>query len=144
MFYPLKSFLDKTLIHTTWQIKLTAQWPEIMGNLSDKISLQKIHNDTITIGVHEPSWMQELYMLSSVILKTINTHLGSPRIKKIYFKHSAKHTVPTPQLLEQKTFKKKIYILGTREQQALTTIQDDELKKYLVSFLARCKERISS
>lgn len=144
MFFPIKSVLEKTLKPATWQIQLTAQWPIIVGNLSDKISLDKIQGDTITIGVHEPSWIQELYMLSSVILKTINNHLGSPRIKKIFFRHTTKHTVTSP-VLPQDTApqKRKQFPLTETEKQTLLLIKDDELKHHLASFLSRCKERKS-
>jgi|SRR5579871_3580716 len=126
-----------------WQRMLLQQWSSIIGNLSTHVCLQKIHNDTLILGVYDACWMQELYMLSGLLIDTINKNLDQPRIKHLRFKIIAPRTlkkiisVPT-------TPPCKPIILTPREQRALDGIQDAQLREALQHFLIRCyKEKKS-
>lgn len=137
---PLKDLLSKTF-QATWKIKLLTDWPHIMGNLADKVSLEKIYDDTLILGVNNGSWLQELYLLSSTLIKMINEHLETPRIKILRFKQSSKQS--KKELIYQVSpilAPKKKYILKLKEQKALESINDIELKNALHSFLERCQK----
>jgi len=70
----------------SWKIGLFNKWPEIMGTLSTHVSIEKIQDDSIILGVQNSSWLQELYLMGPTILETINKSLDQPRFKTIRFK----------------------------------------------------------
>lgn len=134
----------KNLIHSVfdqpdnWKIDLLRNWDAIMGNLNTKVYLEKITDDTLTLGVTDSCWMQELYLLSNVLLRVINEKLDKPRIKQLRFKKigikkekKQSHTQPKPQ-------KQITRSLTSKEKQALTNIKDTQLQKALQDFLIRC------
>lgn len=143
MFKSLKTVLDGSFSLSTnsWKTKLLTEWPTIVGNLNDKITLEKIHGDTLIIGVYETSWLQELYMLSSVLIKTINSHLDKPYIKRIRLKYATKTTsksiVPKKKIVVPVERKK--ITLNALESHALLKIKDKDMRDALHLFLSRCK-----
>lgn len=68
----LTSLFQKSNDNQFWKINLLQNWPKIVGNIANKVMIYKIHKDTITLGVFELCWMQELYTLSPMLLKKIN------------------------------------------------------------------------
>lgn len=124
-----------------WKLYLLDQWSTIIGNLSSRMRLEKIQDDTtLIVGVYDSHWMQELYFLSPLIINTINAKLDQPRIKQLRFKHSpykasVQHTTEQPQSPIIPMIKR---ILTLSEQQALATIDDPQLRKALEQFLMRC------
>lgn len=122
-----------------WKTDLLNQWGAIMGNLAQHVTIVKILNDTIILGVYDSSWMQELYMLSAMLLKKINAHLDEPRIAKIKFIIAEKS--------RHKSGKRKISVehkisniqLSAQEEQSLEVIEDPELQTALKTFLTRCR-----
>lgn len=143
MFKSLKTLLDNSFTGPqSWKTKLLSDWPEIVGNLHDKMCLEKVYDDTLVIGVYNTSWLQELYMLSSVIVKTVNQNLEQPYIKKIRFKHtSRKKTVKTTIKKEQPIAAREKVQLNSYETQALLKIKDEEMRTALHLFLSRCKTK---
>src|SRR5438105_15060368 len=83
----LKELLQ-TLInpHKNWKTDLLYRWKDITGSLYSKVRIERIHDDTLILGVFHSCWMQELYLLSPLLLKTINEKLDQPHIKQIRFK----------------------------------------------------------
>lgn len=146
MFKSLKSVLKGSfaLSNNSWKTKLLTEWPTIVGNLNDKITLEKIHGDTLIIGVYETSWLQELYMLSSVLIKTINSHFDKPYIKKIRLKYATKNSskIIIPKKI-QKTVpvERKKATLNALETRALLKIKDKDMRNALHLFLSRCKTK---
>ncbi len=120
-----------------WQYTLLQQWSSIIGNLSTHVCLEKIQNDTLILGVYDACWMQELYMLSGLLIDTINKNLDQPRIKHLRFKRIAprvpKQVTPLPSAPPSKPV-----VLTQREQKALDGIQDAHLREALQLFLIRC------
>jgi hypothetical protein len=137
---PIKNFLT-TLLPTqqSWKITLLQQWHTIMGNLKTHVTLEKMSDDTITLGVFNSSWLQELYLISPTILETINKNLDQPRIKQIRFKQIAQRknkkkivsSASKPQTIQVS--------LTVTEKNALAAIQDPELRQSLYQFLVRCQ-----
>ncbi len=126
-----------------WKIKLLSEWSVIVGDLGDKMKLEEIKNDMLVIGVYESAWLQELYLLSSVIKKIINQALGENKIKTLRFKYAAfkppvkiKKTLASPTNVEYH-----LIILNSKEAHALQTIKDQELRIALHTFLSSCHYR---
>lgn len=122
-----------------WKMQLLRAWPTVLGDLTPLVSLEKIDNDTLILGVQDSCWLQELYMLSPLILKMINKNLDQPRIKALRFKTrgtkkaTAEKIIPTKKTVAARP-------LSTRERAALETIQDGQLKEALQGFLTRCQQ----
>jgi hypothetical protein len=138
----LPSFL-KVSAEQSWKLYLYQHWNTIIGDLQTHVRLEKILDDnSLILGVTNTSWLQELYMLSPVLLKKINESLDKPYVKQVRFKYSPAHKKNAAQEpLKKRTIKKNITISRT-EELALERIEDKELKNALKGFLVRChKER---
>jgi hypothetical protein len=148
----LKNLLRSVFKQENWKLELLSCWDSIVGNLADKMRLEKIEGSTLHIGVYQSSWMHELYLLSNVLKKTINTKLGKPYIKNIRLKYVEKKSLEdqasTKSCADQitannnhKSRMKVIYkpiVLNRKEEHALTKVKDDDLKNALHKFLSRC------
>jgi hypothetical protein len=123
----------------SWKIALFNKWPEIMGTLSTHVSIEKIQDDSIILGVQNSSWLQELYLMGPTILETINKSLDQPRFKTIRFKQRG---TKIPRKKEQKrtasTFWNAPIAISQSEERALNRIEDPNLKEALHAFLVRC------
>lgn len=139
----------KTVIATTigqpqcWKKKLLADWPTIVGNLHSRMHLEKVYDDTLIIGVYDSSWLNELYLLSNVLIKTINQSLEKPYIKNVRFKHTTPIISTAHKKIKEKKEEKvrKKITLNSYEAQALLKIKDEEMRTALHLFLSRCKEK---
>jgi len=123
-----------------WKIEIMQNWDTIFGNLSKHITLEKINQSTVTLGVYDSCWMQELYLLSPTLLTAINATLDQPYIKQIRFKKVVRRR---PKKDPVKKIKRKIVPpkkLTPREQEALAPIKDAALRTALQSFLQRCHQ----
>ena len=123
-----------------WKIQLLQQWPSIIGDLANRVTLESIAKDTLVLGVYDSSWLQELYILSPVILKMINANLDQPYIKRLRFKQVAKKTRKKIMNNNQITQVIRSVPLTKKEELALTHIKDDALRMALKKFLFRCQQ----
>jgi hypothetical protein len=135
----LKHFLQQVLApRDDWKVSLLINWPNIVGTLHERMTLEKIEEDILIIGVYDSCWMQELYLLSSMLLATINQKLDQPRIKQLRFKKaSIKRTQDTIKQCASVQEAKKI-IISPSEEKALITIEDPGLQAVLKGYLIRC------
>jgi len=124
-----------------WKLKLLEQWPEIVGPLATNVTIEKIYQESITLGVYDSCWMQELYLLSPTLLETINRNLDQPCIKQVRFKLIGKKE-PKKKKSRPPTNKDKrpTIALTETQQQALDRIDDPDLRTALQSFLIRCHQ----
>lgn len=133
--------LVATLFHQShdWKIALLSAWPDIVGPLASKVQVEKIMEDTLVVAVKDSCWLQELYLLTPVLLKTINKTLDQPRIKNLRFKiaDSSVKEIKKRENVVQQPVPKKIY-LSPAEQATLEKISDKELRQALRQFLVRC------
>ena len=148
----VKNILDIILQPSTqtesWKINLIKNWPTIIGTLHEKVSLQKIHANSVVLGVYDSSWMQELYLLSKLILKKINSHLDRPRIETLRFQcieSSAAKTAldkktAADKLKNRPATPKKLFTLKPDQIIAVQKIQDPQLSQALQGFLKKCQE----
>jgi len=133
----LESLLQPSIHLEAWKLNLIKNWPTIIGSLHDKVSLQKIYATSVVIGVHDSSWIQELYLLSKLILKKINDALDKPRILTLRFQCIEKKIIIAKQKSKLITIKKKRE-LQPQEVKALQKIDDPQLSDALQGFLQRC------
>lgn len=121
-----------------WKTDLLYRWNDIVGSLHTKVRIEKINDDILILGVFHSCWMQELYLLSPLLIKTINEKLDQPHIKEIRFKHigvkkNKKNNI-TPTILK----KKKDIVLTKDDERTLAKIADPILRDALKAFRIRC------
>jgi hypothetical protein len=139
----IKNFLKQFVSKSDWKLDLIAKWPMIIGTLNDKVTLEHVDETSITLGVNNSSWMQELYLLSPMLRDIINKHLDKPRIKDIRFKNvtfKAKD-IPYSTVIPHK--KNKPVTLSSKELETLNNIKNAELRDVLKQFLIRCHQERS-
>ncbi len=133
--------LLKSAFQKNWKTKLLTDWPMIMGNLTSRVSIEKIYDTSLVLGVNDTSWLQELYLLTPVIIKTINAHLEKPYITSLRFQQGKTVKKIKPTVAKPVSEKMKPPIpLTPQEKNALTSIKDPELKQVAQTFLHRCLE----
>ena len=122
-----------------WRKRLMKEWPTIVGNLHQRMRLERVMNETAVIGVYEIHWMQELYMISDMIVSTINQKLGGVYVHKIRF-------VVADKAHERKEKKRAVLAAACRQKSlaapqkaALTKIQDQKLKEALSQLWSQCQ-----
>jgi hypothetical protein len=135
----LKSLLT-TLVEpdNNWKLMLLNNWKTIIGTMSEHVCIEKVHEDTVVLVVTDSCWLQEIYMLSQLILRKINQSLDQPRIKHLRFKQAGirkKRVVPTQPQREKKYVS---VALSPQERAALKKIDDPQLSAALEQFLIRC------
>ncbi|HTM05650.1 MAG TPA: DciA family protein [Patescibacteria group bacterium] len=139
----LKSIID-SLPHfkDNWKFTLLSEWPCIIGHLNTKISLEKITENSVVLGVIDSCWMQELYLLTPLVQSLINKSLDKPRIKKVLFKQKNNVNQQSKYVLAKEQKKKLTNTRHTpisiKESTALANIQDHELRYFLKQFRDRC------
>lgn len=136
---PIKTILNTVLSrHNNWQLQLLDNWPSIVGHIKTKVQLLKMYEDTLVIGVQDSCWLQELYLLTPLLLQTINQKLDRPRIKKLRFKAVG----VTDTKIKKKTPITRASVapvqLSVQEQQMLASIKDGQLRAVLKDYLVRC------
>jgi hypothetical protein len=136
---PLSSLIPK---EHEWKMHVFQAWPQILGPLSKRVTLQKIANDSITLSVNHPGLAQELLMMSDLICSKVNEIIGKPVITTIHFR-STTHKKPIGPQAPQKqiiTYSSSEPI-STDEHKDLLTIEDKELRNALAAFYGACKKR---
>ncbi len=137
----IKSILH-TLVspHNSWKHQLLQNWHTIFGNLSTKITLEKIYDNTLVLGVLDSCWMQELYLLSPLLLNKINENLDQPYIKQVRFKQTGIKKENKKLTMQRTAISKKQFSLSPIEERALKKINDPQLRNALKAFRIRCQQ----
>lgn len=124
-----------------WKCQLLSAWPFIIGDLKNQVQIEKIHDNFLVLGVHNSCLMHELYLLSPMLINTINQKLSEPRIKKIRFKTISSTSHYKKKYIAQKQSTLcKVVPLSAQEQAALKRIEDPGLQDALHKFLMRCHQ----
>ena len=139
----VKNILDSLLRPSTqndaWKINLIKNWPTIIGSLHEKVSLQKINATSVVLGVYDSSWIQELYLLSKLILKKINSSLDRPRIETLRFQCIEKKEQCIKKVNIVTEHQEKKMVLKPIQLAALQKIQDPQLSDALQILLRKCR-----
>jgi hypothetical protein len=139
MAHSIKNILQSILkTDCSWKTDLLTKWPEIIGDLGSKVKLEKIQDSTLVLSVANACWMQELYLLSPLLIRTINEKLDQPRIKHLRFKQAElKKARPSLPVKKQACAPQEV-TLSSQERAALDKISDPQLSSALKRFLNRC------
>lgn len=127
-----------------WQYRLLDQWPTIIGDLGKNIVLQKINKDSIVLGVNDSCWLQELYLLSPLILDLVNKTLDQPYIKRIHFRLITRKKVVQKSnitTVSQKDSSDFVRRLSSQESTAIKKIDDSSLRSLLLHYRTRCQKQ---
>lgn len=138
----LKELLNTVLDEASrdWRLYVLRHWKDLIGDLHTRMCLEKIQESTLVVGVYDSHWMQELYLLSPLIIRTINKSLEQPYVKRIQFKLARQRTPINKKKIvaQQLSYDKTLPPLTGAQQEALGRITDKELQQVLTSFLGRC------
>lgn len=144
----LNNLLDNFLTEkgTKWQLKLRAEWPDIMGDLSRRARLERVVGTTVIIGVYDSHWLHELHALSRMILQRINNALISVypenfvltnlRCIWVQQKQAKKNNKVAP---ETKQYKQAC-APSAQAQARVEKLKSQELQQALLDFYVRCKQ----
>jgi len=124
--------------HKNWKTDLLYRWHEIVGPLHNKVRIEKIYEDTLILGVFHSCWMQELYLLSPLLIKTINEKLDQPYVKQLRFKHIGIKYNKQKKTQSTAIKKKKEIVLTKQDECTLAKISDPVLRDALKAFRIRC------
>lgn len=141
MTVPLKSCLASVFKHEAWKLTLFSEWQTIVGDLALHMRIEKVYQDTLIIGVYQTTWLQELYLLSSVLILSINKALEKEYIKTLKFVLVQQKIAASPVTLptKKKTIHERPLIhLTEKEATILYKIKDEELQQALHKLLSNC------
>ncbi|MCL4360765.1 DUF721 domain-containing protein [Candidatus Dependentiae bacterium] len=142
----IKNILNKFVHQNDDKFTLFKNWHEISGQLNTKIRLEKIYDDTCIIGVNDSAWMQELHLMSKLIISKINKVLNEHSSEKKLIKNLRFKLVEQKKIKEDKNnFKSLISNIPEKDEtisedikSELEKIKDSELKKSIESYLLIC------
>lgn len=127
----------------SWKLRLFKKWNEIIGDLKDKVEIERIDGNLLILAAIHSVWAQELFLLSDLLRNKINVALGHEYIKaiRINTKKRTYSCVKKEKKLGKKTvcYDLKKVNLNKIEQRVLEKIADQELKSCLKDFYLRCK-----
>ncbi|HBL98518.1 TPA: hypothetical protein DDZ86_02650 [Candidatus Dependentiae bacterium] len=123
-----------------WPARLAREWTTAVGDLGERMRLERVMGTTLIIGVFDSHWIQELFMLTPLIIQTINQHLGKPFVTRIRFVVADKKKTPhhlchkgTP--TGEPRVKK---VMSGRHELVLRSIKDVQLQEALEKFFYNC------
>ncbi|MGE0009221.1 MAG: DUF721 domain-containing protein [Candidatus Babeliales bacterium] len=143
----LKDLLQNIVPHqTSWKTELQQNWHHIVGHLATHVQLLKVYENALLLGVKDSSWLQEMYLLSPLLIETINKSLDKPYINKLHFKNvgDGEQTQQTraPQPKEKKPLPPQLIKKHVTkfQQETLERVEDPELRESLKQLLLTCRE----
>lgn len=124
-----------------WRLMLIKEWPRILGPLSSKVSVESIHDGTIVLGVNDACLMQELFLLSPLIVSTIQKTIGNSYIKHVRLKRTEMmiYQKKSSQKTERPCAQKAVSLTRV-ETHALECVTDLELREALKNYCMRCHQ----
>lgn len=120
----------------SWHYEFIKSWPTIARGLEEHLSIGKIVKDTVTLEVHDISWLQEVHLLSPVILNRIQQFY--PVIQKI------KVTKITKKQLKQKKEILSLNIITDQEKNVVKIVKDKDLAKALLNYYTICNTKTAN
>jgi len=140
----IKHILNSLLVRQEqdWRLYVVQNWTTIIGNLHTKMCLEKVVGDMLVIGVYDVHWMQELHLMSTMIIRTINAKLGDNRVSKLRFvlvQRRTAHKKSIPVQSNERNTKKIVF--PQRCARVLTDIKNKDLHDALQKYFERCMQR---
>lgn len=141
----LKDLLQEIIPHkTSWKAELQHNWKHIIGHLAEHVQLIKVYDHTLLLGVKDSSWLQEMYLLSPLLIETINKSLDKPYINKLHFKNVGddeqiqQPMAPQPKVKNPQLQRPIKHHLTNFQQDTLDKVEDPELRETLKELLLTC------
>lgn len=141
----LKDLLNAIVpVQTSWKTELQRNWAHVVGHLHEHVQLIKVYDTALTLGVKDSSWLQEMYLLTPLLIETINNSLDKPYINKLHFKNVGDGEQPQPLGAPQPKLKPAQPQLRFRQQvthfqqETLDRVEDAELRESLKELLLTC------
>ncbi len=142
----IKNLIPSCMLReSAWQKALLAAWPSIMGPLHEHAVIEKIVPPLLVIGVTNSCLLQELHLLSPVLLKKIQETVAADSLKQIRLQLKAMPRRNTPRVLTtpmvhmpQKKLTQEATMLPMLHKNALMNIKDQSLRDALLSFWLHC------
>lgn len=130
-----------------WKLTLLHAWPQIVGDLADKVTIFSIENNHLILQTHHSAWAQELNFLAPLIIEKIHTLLGTKTIRSISFKiikrtpskGASQASKNTNTLHSDKAGN---YAMTKKETSKLDSLKDEQLRNALRDYLLRTKARV--
>lgn len=123
-----------------WRFTLMKAWPTIFGPFSNRVSFEALHDTTMVLGVSDACLMQELYLLSPLIVSTIQKTIGTCSINQVRLKRTEFVTHQKNGTPMHRSHTAKPVSLTRAELHALECIADTELKEALRNYSIRCRQ----
>lgn len=88
----LASYLEESgLGESLSRLGALDEWPEAVGSRVAKVTRAvEVKGDTLVVEVLSSPWMNELAMMSRLILEGVNTHRDGPAVNRIRFRLAEK------------------------------------------------------
>lgn len=141
----LKDLLHTIIPHqTSWKVELQHNWKNIVGHLHEHVQLLKVYENALLLGVKDSSWLQEMYLLTPLLIETINKSLDKPYINKLHFKNvgdgeqTQQFGAPQPKEKEPHPKRQFKQHLTNFQQETLDRVEDPELRESLKQLLLTC------
>jgi len=133
----IASFLPGLVREKGWEVQidlhsLFLDWRQIVGELADYVTPEKIVSNVILVQVENSAWMQQLQYRKIELLDTLNGHLKISRLTDIKFK------LATQRQIEKKVKKGGVRFVppSSNEQEAfqrqIGTIGDEKIRESLM------------
>lgn len=137
----LHEIIATCLPTNNWRLMLIKEWPTILGPLSNRVSIESIHEGTIVLGVNDACLMQELYLLSPLIVSTIQKTIGNSYIKQVRLKRTEMtvYQSRSSQTIQRPCAQKTVSLTRV-ETHALECVNDLELREALKKYCIRCHQ----
>jgi hypothetical protein len=116
-----------------WHYEFIKSWPTIARGLEEHMTIGKIQKDSVTLEVHDSSWLQEVHLLSPVILNRIQQFY--PVIQKI------KVTKISRKRIEHKKEILSLNKITDQEKNVVKIVKDKDLAKALLNYYSICNTK---
>lgn len=133
----LPNFINRS---TNWQHQLLQNWHHIVGPLHQQVVIEKIIPPLLILGVQDSCLLQELYLLSPILLRKITETLDHDHIKQIRLKLASTPMHLAPKRRESSVHQKKHMgiPMPITHQNALKKITNPALREALEKFWLHC------
>ncbi|MCL5436877.1 MAG: DUF721 domain-containing protein [Candidatus Dependentiae bacterium] len=116
-----------------WHTRLAREWHGAVGELAERMRLERVRGDLLIIGVYDLHWIAELYHLAPRIIEQINGFLGARYVAQLRFVVAVRKAGKKREAAEVEA-QKPVARLTARHEQVLSSIKDGQLHDVLEKF----------
>lgn len=137
-----RSFRDLGLQKRLKVEQMTVLWPKIVGSAVAKISSPtQFRTGTLFIDVADSVWIQELKFQEGALISRVNSALGEPLVRRLFFQLARTPPPVSVQAPEGATASLAVKPLDPEQEQVLehelARVRDPELREVLKDFRRR-------